>query len=455
MNHEIKLEHPITFPWLIRFALPTILSTIIMNIYSSVDGIFVARLVSTDGLSAINITMPLIFLTSALGMMFGSGGNALVAKKIGEGKHREAKEDFSLLLLVAFGFSALLALLCLGLLNPLCYFLGSDDALLPLCRAYMIPILIGIPFTVFGMVFQMSYITVGKANLGLIFSILGGVINIVLDWVFLALFRWGIAGAAIATTIGYAVPSLIGVVWFCVKREQALCVVRPKWRLDTILHSCANGASEMVSVLAFSVISILFNNILMDLSGSDGVASLTIIWYAQELFSGMFRGYITGISSVVSYNLGRQDKLRLSKLFQVSVRTIAVAGVAVVVLSYLGGGAVIAFFAKGNQHVYHVALHGFRIVAISFLLMAYNVFASGWFTALNDGKTSAILSFCRTILFMVGPVLVLPRLLGLDGVWLSLGVGEGLSILMTLYYFVKFRFMWTAEPLPGGESVPK
>lgn len=455
MNQEMKLEHPITFRWLMLFALPTILSTIIMNIYSSVDGIFVARLVSTDGLSAINITMPLIFLTSALGMMFGSGGNALVAKKIGEGKHREAKEDFSLLLLVAFGFSMLLALLCMAFLNPLCRFLGSDDALLPLCRAYMIPILIGIPFTVFGMVFQMSYITVGKANLGLIFSILGGVINIVLDWVFIAIFHWGIAGAAIATTIGYAVPSLIGVIWFCVKREQALCVVRPKWRLATILHSCANGASEMVSVLAFSVISILFNNILMDISGSDGVASLTIIWYAQELFSGMFRGYITGISSVVSYNLGRQDKARLSKLFRVSVRTIAVAGVAVVAVSYLGGGVVIDFFAKGNQHVYAVALHGFRIVAISFLLMAYNVFASGWFTALNDGKTSAILSFCRTILFMVVPVLVLPRMLGIDGVWLSLGVGEGLSILMTLYYFVKFRAMWTAEPLPHGEGTPE
>lgn len=445
MNQALKLEHPITFRWLLRFALPTIASTIVMNIYSTVDGIFVARLVNTDGLSAINITMPLIFLISALGMMFGSGGNALVAKKIGEGKHREAKEDFTLLVLVAFGFSLVLTVLCALFLNPLCRFLGSDDALLPLCRAYMIPILVAIPFAIFGVMFQMSYITVGKANLGLIFSILGGVLNVVLDWLFIAIFHWGIAGAAIATSIGYAVPSVIGVLWFCVKREQALCIVRPKWRLGTILQSCANGSSEMVSILAFSVIAILFNNILMNLSGSDGVASLTIIWYAQELFSGMFRGYITGISSVVSYNLGRRDLARLSRIFRISMWTIAVAGVAVVIASYLGGGAVIAFFAKGNQHVYDVALHGFRIVAISFLLMAYNVFASGWFTALNDGKTSAILSFCRTILFMVVPVLTLPRLLGVDGVWLSLSVGEGLSLLMTIYYFVKFRKMWTAK----------
>lgn len=445
MNQALKLEHPITFRWLLRFALPTIASTIVMNIYSTVDGIFVARLVNTDGLSAINITMPLIFLISALGMMFGSGGNALVAKKIGEGKHREAKEDFTLLVLVAFGFSLVLTVLCALFLNPLCRFLGSDDALLPLCRAYMIPVLVAIPFAIFGVMFQMSYITVGKANLGLIFSILGGVLNVVLDWLFIAIFHWGIAGAVIATSIGYAVPSVIGVLWFCVKREQALCIVCPKWRLHTILQSCANGSSEMVSILAFSVIAILFNNILMNLSGSDGVASLTIIWYAQELFSGMFRGYITGISSVVSYNLGRRDLARLSRIFRISMWIIAVAGVAVVIASYLGGGAVIAFFAKGNQHVYDVALHGFRIVAISFLLMAYNVFASGWFTALNDGKTSAILSFCRTILFMVVPVLTLPRLLGVDGVWLSLSVGEGLSLLMTIYYFVKFRKVWTAE----------
>ena len=208
----------------------------------------------------------------------------------------------------------------------------------------------------------------------------------------------------------------------------------------------------MVGVLAFSVVTILFNNILMNLAGSDGVASLTIIWYAQELFSGMFRGYITGVSSVVSYNLGKGDKERLARAFRISIRTIAVAGVAVVAVSCLAGGAVIGFFAKGNQNVYDVALRGFRIVAVSFILMAYNVFSSGWFTALNDGKTSAILSFCRTILFMVVPVLVLPRLFGVDGVWLSLSVGEGLSLLMTIYYFVKYRKVWTPERGTVGQT---
>ena len=211
------------------------------------------------------------------------------------------------------------------------------------------------------------------------------------------------------------------------------------------MTSCINGASEMVNVLAFSVIAILFNRILMKIGGSDGVASLTIILYAQELFGGLFRGYINGISSVVSYNLGRGDKERLSKLFCISIWTLGIAGIVVTVLSYLAGGAVVDFFAKNNAQVETIALYGFRIVATSFLMMAYNVFASGWFTALNDGKTSAILSFCRTVIFMIAPVLILPGIFGMDGVWMSITAGEVLSILMSIFYFRKYRNMWSVK----------
>ena len=441
----MKLEHKITFRWLGIFALPTILSSIFMNLYSTVDGIFVARLVNTDALSAINITMPMIFLASALGMMFGTGGNALVAKKIGEGKREEAREDFSLLITVAFIFSIVLAAICFIFMDPLCIFLGSDQALLPYCREYMIPTLLSLPFAVFGMIFQMSFITIGKAGLGAILSVLGGVINIVLDWLFIAIFNWGLLGAAIATGIGYALPSVIGLILFCVNRKVVLYVVKPKWRLKTILHSCANGSSEMVSVLAFSVITVLFNRILMGISGSDGVASLTIIWYAQGLFGGFFRGYINGISSVVSYNFGKGDKERLSKLFKISIWSLAAAGILVTAISYIFDEAVISVFAKGNAQVEQMAMHGYKIVATSFIMMAYNVFSSGWFTALNDGRTSAILSFCRTMIFMVLPVLILPKIWGLDGVWVSLTVSEMLGILMTLYYFIKFKGVWTPE----------
>ena len=395
----MKLEHEVNFRWLILFALPTIFSSIFANLYTTVDGIFVAQWVNTDALSAINITLPMTYLSSALGIMFGTGGNALVAKKIGEGRAQEAREDFSLLMAVAF---------------------------------------------VFGMVFQLSFITVGRAGLGALPSVIGGVLNIVLDWLFMAVFHWGLTGAAIATSIGYAFPSVVGTIWFCTNRKQVLYVVRPKWRLRTVLQSCGNGSSEMVSVLAFSVVTILFNRILMELGSSDGVASLTIIWYAQGLFGGLFRGYINGIASVVSYNLGRGDKARLSCLFRISVRTLGITAAVVTAASYLFGGAVVGIFAKGNAHVATIALHGFRIAAVSFLMMAYNIFASGWFTDLNDGKTSAILSFCRTMVFMVIPVLVLPRFFEMDGVWMALAAGEILSIAMSIYYFIKYRAMWQA-----------
>ena len=444
MELEMKLEHEVSFRWLILFALPTIFSSIFENIYSTIDGIFIARFVDTDALSAINIVMPMIGLSLALGMMFGTGGNALVAKKIGMGRLEEAREDFSLLIAVVFGFCIVLAALCFVFLDPLCRFLGSDEALLHYCREYMIPVLIMLPFAAFGMVFHLSFITVGKAGLGAFLAVLGGVLNIVLDWLFITVFHWGLAGAAIATSIGYAVQSLVGAVWFCVNRKQVLYIVRPKWRSKSIVDSCINGSSEMVSVLAFSVITILFNRILMDIGGSDGVASLTIIWYAQGLFGGLFRGYISGISSVVSYNLGKGDKLRLSKAFRISVWTLLGTSAVVTAISYIFGGAVVDFFAKGNAHVAQVALHGFRIVAISFAMMAFNVFASGWFTALNDGKTSAILSFCRTMLFMVVPVLILPKFFEMDGVWMALTVGELLSLVMAVFYFIKYRNMWRA-----------
>lgn len=444
METQMKLEHEVSFRWLILFALPTIFSSIFANLYTTVDGIFVAQWVNTDALSAINITLPLTYLSSALGIMFGTGGNALVAKKIGEGRTQEAREDFSLLMATAFVFSVVLAILSFVYLEPLCRFLGSDDALMPYCRAYMVPVLISVPFAVFGMVFQLSFITVGRAGLGALLSVIGGVLNIVLDWLFMGVFDWGLTGAAIATSIGYAFSSVVGTVWFCVNRKQVLYVVRPKWRLRTILQSCANGSSEMVSVLAFSVVTILFNRILMELGGSDGVASLTIIWYAQGLFGGLFRGYINGIASVVSYNLGRGDKARLSRLFHISVWTLGVTAAVVTAASYLFGGAVVGVFAKGNAHVAAIALHGFHIAAASFLMMAYNIFASGWFTALNDGKTSAILSFCRTMVFMVIPVLVLPRFFEMDGVWMALAAGEILSVAMSIFYFIKYRAMWQA-----------
>lgn len=214
MKKDDVLDREIHLGMLIRFALPTILSTVFMSIYTSVDGMFVARLVNTDALSAINIVMPLVFISSGIGTMFGSGGNALVARKLGEQKHAEAREDFSLLLLTSFAVSLVVVLICAVFLRPLLRLLGADEGLMPYCISYMIPVLISMPFAIFGTMLSMSYITVGKAKFGLAMSLLGGVLNIALDWLFIAIFDWGITGAAVATSIGYATTSIIGLVYF-------------------------------------------------------------------------------------------------------------------------------------------------------------------------------------------------------------------------------------------------
>ena len=434
------LKQDIHLKMLIKFALPTILSTVFMSIYTSVDGMFVARLVSTDALSAVNIVMPLVFIASGIGTMFGSGGNALIAAKLGEGKNQEAREDFSLLLLVSFIVRLFIVVFCFIFLKPLLVMLGANQKLMDYCVTYMIPVLISMPFAIFGTMLSMSYITISKARLGLVMSVLGGVLNIVLDWVFIAIFHWGIVGAAIATSIGYATTSVVGLVYFAFNRTHDLYIVKPKWRRHTLIKSCTNGSSEMIGVFAGSVVEILFNNILMNLAGANGVASITIMLYVQSLFNAVYRGYAVGIAPVISYNYGANDVQRLKKIHHISMKLIIVASILLTALCMLCAPIMVRFFAKNNEVVYAMALHGFRIFSTSCLLVGVNVYASALFTALNDGKTSAILSFCRTVVFLVVPVFVLPVIIGLDGVWASISVGELLSIMMVIYYFRKLSF---------------
>lgn len=438
-NKEV-LDKPISLAMLIRFALPTILSTVFMSIYTSVDGMFVARLVNTDALSAVNIVMPMVFIASGIGTMFGSGGNALVAKKLGEGKKQEAREDFSLLLVTSFVVSLVVVAICAIFLKPLLNLLGADEKLMPYCVSYMIPVLISMPFAVFGTMLSMSYITVGKARLGLAMSLLGGVLNIALDWFFIAVLDMGLTGAAVATSIGYTVTSLFGVLYFIIDRKNEIYVVKPKWRTATLLKSCTNGSSEMIGVFAGSIVEILFNNILMRLAGADGVASITIMLYVQALFNAVYRGYATGIAPIISYNYGRDDAARLKKIHSISIRLIVAASVVLTAVCVVCAPYLVRFFAGHNDTVYNMALHGFRIFSVSCLLVGVNVYASALFTALNDGRTSAILSFCRAVVFLVVPVIVLSIIIGLDGVWASIPVGELLSLVMGIYYFRKLKF---------------
>ena len=295
------------------------------------------------------------------------------------------------------------------------------------------------PLMLFMGTFSMFYITRGKAVLGLIVSSVGGITNIVLDYVFIAVFDMGLRGAALATGIGYALSGIIGFVYFAVNRNGSLYFVRPKFRSYVISKVCINGSSEMVTNLSICFVTVLLNNIVIRLAGSDGVAAITVVLYMQTLLMSVCFGYSMGIAPLTSYNYGKRETPRLKKIFSISTKMIGAISATVFFLCVWQSRFLIGLFVDAGTHVYEMALSGFKVFSICFLFMGLNIYASALFTALSDGRTSALLSFCRTFVFVVGFLLLLPILWQMTGVWLAIPLAEAISFLMTLYYFRKYK----------------
>ena len=308
-------------------------------------------------------------------------------------------------------------------------------SLYPLCEAYAVPIFLLIPFAMVSIVLQIFFVAAGKPGLGFGLSIAGGLTNIVLDYVLIAVIPLGVAGAAYATAAGYILQSVIGVIFFFANRNGSLYFVRPKFDGKALGKACSNGMSEMVGMLAVTVTMIAMNVILMDIVGSDGVAAAAIILSAQTILSASYAGYVQGIAPVVSYHYGAGNDTELQKLYRVALKTITVMSVLTFAASFPLAKPIAHLFADGSETVVSMAVRGMFIFAAAFLLMGFNLFASGFFTALNDGKTSAILSLFRTLIFLIIPLLILPKLWGVDGVWVSMPTAEVLSILLSIFYF--------------------
>ncbi len=410
-----------------------------MNIYSIVDQLFVSNLLGTDALSAVSIAWPLLSITLAVGVMISTGGCALVSNQMGAGDNEKARENFSFFTLFSVVVSAVFCVAGIIFREPILYAMGADDALYPLCEAYAIPIFMLIPFGMVSMVLQMFFVAAGKPSLGFWLSIAGGVTNMVLDYVLIAVIPLGIAGAAYASAAGYILQSVIAVAFFFTNRKGTLYFVRPRFNGKALAKACSNGMSEMVGMLAVTVTMIAMNVILMRLVGSDGVAAAAVILSAQTILSASYGGYIYGISPVVSYHYGAANYDELRKLYRVALKTIAVMSVITFILAFPLAKPIARLFADGSAAVTEMSVRGIFIFAAAFLMMGFNLFASGFFTALNDGKTSAILSLFRTLIFLMLPLLILPELLGVDGVWLSMPAAEVLSILLSVYYFRHFK----------------
>ena len=415
---------------LLRFAFPTIVMMLFMGMYTTVDVMFTARLVNTDALSAINIVCPVINVTVGLGTMLAAGGNAVISRKMGAGRNQEAMEDFTLLTLSAAGVGLLVFLAGTIWLKELTAALGANDRLASYCRDYLGTLLFFLPANVIQTVFASLFVTAGRPGLGLFLSVLAGLSNITLDYVFMALCGLGIRGAALGTGVGYLIPALAGIVIFR-RGRGTLFFVRPKWRRGVLRESCLNGSSEMAGQLAAAVTTFLFNRTMMKLAGEDGVAAVTIMIYAQFLLNTLYIGFSMGVAPVIGFQYGNQNGRRQKRVIRICVCFILAASVLIYAASRLGGSHIVRLFASGTSEVYRLAAAGFPVFSCSFLFCGLNIFVSAMYTALSNGKLSAMLSFLRTFVLLAGAILLLPRLFGISGVWLAVPAAEGIMFVVS------------------------
>ncbi len=431
-------EKPVTLQNILKFAVPTIAMTVFMSFYTMVDGLFVSNLIGTDALSAINLTAPVIQLVTAISTMLATGGSAVIMKKMGEQKSREAKEDFTFLILV----NVLVGLVMCGLgylvMDGIFHGMDLSPDVAAYCTEYLsryllftVPILLMNNFTLY-------LIASEKATLSLICSVTGGVLNMILDYVFLAVFHMGIGGAALATGLGYSVTAVVGLFVFS-RKKSLLHFQKPVFRLGVLGNAAANGCSEMATALVTGIITMMFNWTMLRYVGEDGVAAVTIIMYVLMFVSSLYTGYSYGVAPMISFYYGEQNREKLKKLVGISQKVIAGISLLTVVASLLLTKPLVSVFARPENPVYDLAVIGNRICTMALLFIGFNIFASGMFTALSNGVVSAVLAFSRSFVFMLITMLVLPELLGVNGIWLATPAAELMALVLSGYLFGKYR----------------
>ena len=423
---------------LLRFALPTIVMMIFMGLYTIVDTVFVSRFVNTDALSAMNIVCPVINLIVGLGTMLATGGSAIIARKMGAGEERRASQDFTLIVLAGMAAGLLISLGGAVFIDDIIWGLGASPLLFSYCKEYLLVILIFAPASMMQVLFQNLIVTAGRPGFGMALSVSAGAANILLDYVFMVPLQMGIRGSALGTGIGYLIPTLAGI-WFFAGRRGGLKFCRPKMDFSVLAESCFNGFSEMVSQMASAVTTFLFNMVMMRLLGESGVAAVTIMIYTQFMLTALYIGFSMGVAPVISYNYGRGDGERLKKIFRMCISFIIAVSLAVFALSVTAGAPLVSIFSPEGTPVYNIAREGFRIFSVSFLFCGINIFASAFFTALSNGKASAVISSLRTFVFIVFFLLTLPPIFGETGVWMAVPLSEAGAMVVSAGFLVKSR----------------
>lgn len=435
---RIQLSDHFTYRKLLRFTMPTVLMLVCTSMYSVVDGFFVSNFVGKTPFAAVNLVFPVSMGVAAIGFMLGTGGSAVVAKTLGEGKKELANQYFSMIIYVGVALSVVFSAACFIFMPQIGRMLGAEGKLLEHCIIYGRVLFLAETAFILQNMFQSFLVAAEKPSLSLKINIAAGLTNIVLDYVFIAVFQWGLAGAALATGMGQVVGGLAPLVYFARKNDSLLRLTfKVKLYGKVLLKTCGNGSSEMVTNLSTSLVNILYNFQLMRLAGEDGVAAFGVIMYVNFIFIAVFMGYSIGSAPVVSYHYGAGNHRELRNLYKKSILLLTAGGIILTLAAEVFSRPLVAIFVSYDQALTDMTVEGFRLFSLAFLFMGINVWGSAFFTALNNGLVSAAISFLRTLVFQVIAVLALPALMGITGVWIAVLAAEGAALIVTAGFLWK------------------
>lgn len=442
---KIQLSDYFNYKKLLQFVFPSVIMMVFTSIYGVVDGLFVSNFVGDTAFAAINLIMPMNTILGGVGFMLGSGGSALVAKILGAQKKEKANRYFTMMILVSLIVGIALTAIGIAVMKPVSLLLGATEGMLPYCVLYGS---ITMGFTVFFMLqysFQSFLIAAEKPNLGLLATVAAGVTNMVLDALFIAVFKWGIAGASLATGLSQCVGAIIPLIYFLRPNKSLLKLVKTRLEIKPILKACVNGSSEMVSNATSAVIGILYNFQLLKYAGENGVASYGVLMYVQFILAAIFIGYAMGSAPIISYHYGAGNHIELKSLLKNSNTLMFMTGAIMVVTAQLLAVPLAKLFVGYNPTLFDMTVRALRISTVSFVIVGFNIFASSFFTALNDGGVSAAISFLRTFIFKMAAILILPILFQLDGIWFADVLAEifafAISIIFLFAKRKKYKYM--------------
>lgn len=438
MKKKIQLSDHFTYKHLIKFTLPSVGMMMFTSIYSVVDGFFVSNYAGKTPFAAINIIIPFLMILATVGFMFGTGGSAIVAKTFGVGDKEKGNEYFSLFVYSAFILGVVFAILGLIFVRPIASLLGAEGEMLEDAVLYAKIILIALPFTVLQYLFQSFFVTAERPNLGLAVTVSAGVTNMVFDALLVILLpqEYKLAGAAIATALSQTVGGVVPLFYFGRKNSSILRLGKAHFDFKILMKACINGSSEFMSNVSMNVVGMLYNVQLLKYAGENGVAAYGVMMYVSMIFSAAFIGYSIGTAPVISYHDGARNHNELKGLLKKSLILIGVFGIFMVVSAEIMATPLAKLFVGYDEELMQLTVWGFRIFAISFLFMGYAIYGSGFFTALNDGAISAIISFLRTLVFQVLAVLILPLIFDIDGIWYSIIVAEFMAVVFSGVFLI-------------------